>query len=185
MLPDLKEVKPRRVAAGLTQSELAKKSAVSQSLIAKIEAGNIEPSYSKTKRLFDCLEQLHSEKEPVAKELMTRPVVHVEARDSLKKAVKALEKQGLSQLPVLDECKPIGSVSEKSILAFMSSGKEIDAEKAKAEDAMEEALPSIQENTPESVVRQLLSFSPAVLVAKKGKITGIITKSNLLERMIK
>jgi predicted transcriptional regulator len=58
-------------------------------------------------------------------------------------------------------------------------------EKEKAEEAMEEALPTIQPSTPESVVMQLLNFNAAILVVEKGKITGIITKSNLLEQMLK
>ena len=185
MLPDLKEIKSRRIGAGLTQSQLAKLSQVSQSLIAKIEAGNTEPSYPKAKRLFDCLEQLHAKHEKQAEEIMTKPVLFVRAEDSLKKAIKELERHGLSQLPVLKEGKQVGSISEKSILAGINSGRGLDIGGAKAEEAMEEALPTIQANTPESVVRQLLNFSPAILVVKKGRIAGIITKSNLLKQMLK
>ena len=185
MLPDLKEIKSRRVGAGLTQSQLAKLSGVSQSLIAKIEAGNIEPSYLKAKRLFDCLKQLHAKQEKQAQEIMTRPVLFVRADDNLKKAIKELERHGLSQLPVLKEGKQLGSISEKSILAKINSNKTIDVDKSRAEEAIEESLPTIQATTPESVVRQLLSFNPAILVVKKGKITGIITKSDLLKQMLK
>jgi len=185
MLPDLREIKAKRVAAGLTQSQLAKLSNVSQSLIAKIESGNIEPSYGKAKRLFDCLRQLQAQHEQTAKNLMSKPVAFVAATDSLKKAIKTLEKHGFSQLPVLDKSQQVGSISEKSILARINSSPGINVEKAVAEEAIEESLPSIQPNTPESVVRQLLNFNTAVLVAKKGKIAGIITKSNLLEQMIK
>jgi len=185
MLPELKELKPRRVASDLTQSQLAKESGVSQSLIAKIEAGNIEPSYAKVKRLFDYLTQMSTAKEKTAKDLMSSQVVSVAASDSLKRAIKTLEKHGFSQLPVISNGKQLGSISEKSILAKINSSPNIDPEKVKAEEAMEEALPTIQENTPLSVVRQLLSFNSAILVVKKGKIAGIVTKSNLLEQMIK
>lgn len=185
MLPDLMEIKSRRITADLTQSRLAKLSGVSQSLIAKIEAGNIEPSYPKAKKLFDCLKQLHAKQEKQAEELMTKPVLFVKADDSLKKAIKELEKHGLSQLPVLKEGKQLGSISEKSILAKINSGKGLDIEKALAEEAIEESLPTIQANTPESVVRQLLNFNPAILIVKKGKISGIITKSDLLKQMLK
>jgi predicted transcriptional regulator len=185
MLPDLLEIKARRISAGLTQSQLARLSGVSQSLIAKIEAGNIEPSYGRAKRLFDCLAQLRAKKEKQARDIMTRPVMLVEARESLKRAIKALEKNGLSQLPVVKGEKQIGSISEKSILARINSAKGLDIEKAFAEEAMEEALPTIQPSTPESVIRQLLNFNAAVLVVEKGRIAGIITKSNLLEQMLK
>lgn len=185
MLPDLGEIKPRRISAGLTQSQLAYLSGVSQSLIAKIEAGNIEPSYGKAKKLFDCLAQLYAKQEQQAQNMMTKPVVFVEAKESLKKAIRTLEKHGFSQLPVLSMGKQVGSISEKSVLAKINSVPGIDVEKASAEEAMEEALPTIQPNTPESVVRQLLNFNPAVLVVKNGKIAGIVTKSDLLKQMIK
>ncbi len=185
MLPDLAEIKQRRIAAGLTQSRLANLSSVSQSLIAKIESGNIEPSYAKAKRLFDCLQQLHARQEKQAKDIMTRDVVGIDAKESLRRAIRVLEKRGFSQLPVLAKGKPMGSMTEKSVLAKINSSPGIDIGKAKADDAMEEALPTIQPNTPESVVRQLLNFNAAVLVVKKGRIAGIITKSDLLKQMIK
>ena len=46
---ELNEISRLRKQLGLTQAELAKLSGVSQSLIAKLEAGKIEPSYSKAK----------------------------------------------------------------------------------------------------------------------------------------
>ncbi|MBN2067027.1 MAG: CBS domain-containing protein [Candidatus Diapherotrites archaeon] len=185
MLPDLREIKQRRVAAGLTQSSLSEISSVSQSLIAKIEAGKIEPSYAKAKRLFDCLTQLHAKQEKLVKDAMTRPVVSVEESESLKSAIRALEKHGLSQLPVLSKEKPVGSITERGILGKINSSPGLEIERARVEEAMEEALPTIQENTPVSVASQLLSFNSAVLVVKKGKIAGILTKSDLLKQMIK
>ena len=185
MLPGLSEIKARRVSAGLTQNQLAELSGVSQSLIAKIESGNIEPSYGRTKSLFDCLTRLKTGKEKQAKDVMTKPVRFVKADESLKKAIKALERHGLSKLTVLDKEKQVGSISEKSILAKINSSPGIDVEKARAEEAMEEALPTIQPNTPISVISQLLNFNAAILVVEKGKSTGIITKSNLLEQMLK
>jgi len=185
MLPDLMEIKARRIGAGLTQSQLASLSGVSQSLIAKIEAGNIEPSYAKARKLFECLRQLHARQEKQAKDIMTSPVAFVEAGETLKKAIKALEKKGFSQLPVLSREKQVGSISEKSILAGLNSGKALDVENSLVEEAMEEALPTIQPNTPVSVVRQLLGYNTAILVVEKGKTAGIITKSDLLKEMIK
>ena len=185
MLPNLKEIKTRRVNANLTQSKLAELSNVSQSLIAKIESGNIEPSYQKAKRLFDCLEQLNAGREKTALQIMTKPVTFVKADESLKMAIKRLEGKGYSQIPIFKDGKQIGSISEKGILAKIGSEKGLDIETAKAEEAMEETLPTIPGNTPVSAARQLLNFNAAVLVVEKGKITGIITKSDLLKKMIK
>lgn len=57
MLPSLDEIAKRRKLLGLTQKQLAKIAGVSQSFIAKIESGKIDPSYSKAKAIFDTLEK--------------------------------------------------------------------------------------------------------------------------------
>ncbi|MEM4272498.1 MAG: CBS domain-containing protein, partial [Candidatus Bilamarchaeaceae archaeon] len=55
--------------------------------------------------------------EKLAKDIMTKNVFMIDAGDSARKAVKILEKHGLSQLPVLRKGLPIGTISERSILA--------------------------------------------------------------------
>jgi len=82
---------------------------------------------------------------------MTKPVMFVKADENLKKAIKELEKYGLSQLPVISNGKQLGSISERSILLKINKSPGIDIEKTKAEEVMEEALPTIQPNTPLSV----------------------------------
>ncbi|MDP6670654.1 MAG: CBS domain-containing protein [archaeon] len=183
MLPDLSEIKLLRKRQNLTQSGLASLSGVSQSLIAKLEAGKIIPSYDKAKRLFDILEKIHEEKTPRAKDAMTKKVLHVNESDSIKSAVKTLEKNGLSQLPVLKNGQNVGLITERGMLAKINAGA--DLQKDKVSDVMDEACPTIQESTPLQVVSQLLNYSPAVLVKKRGKINGILTKSDLLKAMLK
>ena len=58
---------------GLTQKELARKAGVSQSLIAKVESGLIDPAYSKVVQLFQALElELHTQENVLhAKDIMT------------------------------------------------------------------------------------------------------------------
>jgi len=186
MLPDLQEIKKRRKLAGLTQSGLAGLSGVSQSLIAKIESCRMEPGYAKAKLLFDCLERLHERSEKQAKDIMTKPVLTIDAHEPVKKAIRLLGKNGLSQLPVLSAGRPVGAVSEKSILSWLNApGRHPDPEKAAVSDVMEESMPTIQENTPLGVVSRLLDFSNCILVVRNGKTTGIITKSDLLKQMIK
>ena len=48
---------------GLTQTDLAKKANVSQSLIAKIESGKIDPTFTKTKKIFETLSYLEKKEE--------------------------------------------------------------------------------------------------------------------------
>ena len=63
MLYELTRIKQMRRNLELTQTELAKLSGVSQSLIAKIERGNIEPSYTIARKIFAVLEERTSNKQ--------------------------------------------------------------------------------------------------------------------------
>lgn len=186
MIPNLSEIKIRRTTAGLTQHGLAKLSGVSQSLIAKIESGKISPSFEKARQLFDCLDRLHEENVTTAVKIMNRHVISVSTGDNAKKAVLLMEKNAVSQLPVIESHNSIGVVTEKGILAKISKlNNAIDLGKVIVSEIMEDALPVIQENTPMKIVSAMLSFHTAILVGKQGKITGIITKSDLLKIVAK
>ena len=70
-MQSLETIALRRRALGLTQSQLAGLSGVSQSYIAKLEAGKIEPSYSKVQAIFEALFELEQGRETKAGEIMT------------------------------------------------------------------------------------------------------------------
>ena len=73
MFPTLEDIAKRRRQLGLKQSELAKMAGVSQSLIAKLEAGTIDSSYTKVKTIFDILERLEpKQKSKNEKSYLTR-----------------------------------------------------------------------------------------------------------------
>jgi predicted transcriptional regulator len=46
---------------------------------------------------------------------------------------------------------------------------------------MEEAFPQVGEDAPLSLLSSLLQVYSAVLISKKGKVTGIVTKADLLK----
>jgi predicted transcriptional regulator len=46
---------------------------------------------------------------------------------------------------------------------------------------MEEAFPQVGEDAPLSLLSSLLQVYSAVLISKKGKVAGIITKADLLK----
>ena len=186
MLPELSEIKKNRKSFGLTQIELAEKTKVSQSLIAKIEARAIVPSYENAKKLFDFFETLHQKQEAKASEFMQTKVISVKPETLLRLAIKTMERNSVSQLPVIDEGKNVGTISEKSVLEKISETE--DKEKLlekEVSEIMEEAMPQITGETPFEVCASLANHNPGILVVKKGKIIGIITKSDLLKAVIK
>ena len=55
MVIEIREIKEIRKKLGLTQGQLANMANVSQSLIAKIEAGRLDPTYSNATKIFEAL----------------------------------------------------------------------------------------------------------------------------------
>jgi len=182
VLPPLEEVQRRRKVLGLTQSELARASGVSQSLIAKLELGLIDPSYTKVKSIFDALERMESRIEIHASQIATKDVVGIDRNERLAEAAKLMSLHGFSQLVVLDGDRVVGSISEKGLLGQILAGKDTSrVSNMLVEEVMEEAFPQVGEDAPVSLISSMLRVYSAVLVSAKGKTTGIITKADLLK----
>jgi predicted transcriptional regulator len=184
MFPTLEDIAKRRRQLGLKQSELAKMAGVSQSLIAKLEAGSIESSYTKVKTIFDVLERLEFKTKAQADKVLHKNVVTVQKNEPISKVVKIMQEHGYSQIPVFDGKHSVGSISEKAILRQIMAGKDLEEiSKLPTEEIMEEAFPQINEDAPLALISSLLQTYSGVLVVKKGVVIGIITKADLL-RMI-
>lgn len=180
-LPPLTEIEKLRRRLGLTQTELADKAGVSQSLIARLEADTVDPRYSKVAQIFRALDELKG-KEVEARQIMTKNVVGIQANASIEYAATKMKKHNVSQMPVFDGDKAVGSFTEKVVLDLISKG--IDAKAFSKEETathMEDIFPTVKPETPLSVVSALLEHNNGVLVAEQGKNVGIITKADLLK----
>ena len=184
MFPTLEDIAKRRRQLGLKQLELAKMAGVSQSLIAKLEAGTIDSSYTKVKTIFDVLERLEFKTKAQADKVLHKNVVTVQKNEPISKVVKIMQECGYSQMPVFDGKHSVGSISEKTILRQIMAGKDFEEiSKLPTEEIMEEAFPQINEDAPLALISSLLQTYSGVLVIKRGEVIGIITKADLL-RMI-
>lgn len=182
MLPSLEEISRKRKLLGLTQKELARLCGVSQSLIAKLESGQTDSSYTKVKAIFDALEQLEVKKEVPVREILHSEVVGVHKDDPVSKASRLMRDHDYSQLPVFDGERVVGSVSEKTILSQIMAGKDLtQLSTLPVKEVMNEAFPQVGEEAPLTLISSLLQVYPAVLVSKKGRVTGIVTKADLLK----
>jgi len=185
MLPPLEEVARKRRMLNLTQKQLARLAGVSQSLIAKLESRKIDPSYTKVKAILDALERLEIKTEVRAEDVLHDKVVGVQKADAVSKAVRLMAEHGYSQLPVFDGEHPVGSVSEKTMLSQVLAGKDLShVSTLPVGDIMDEAFPQVGEDAPLSLISGLLQVYPAVLISKKGKVVGIVTKADLLKMLL-
>ena len=174
-ISDLKKIRKR---LGLTQSELAKRAAISQSMIAKMESGILDPSYSKTKRLFSTLDSLRQVNEKKAKDVMEKRLVTIDAEEEIRHAIDKMKKYSISQLPVISHNGVIGLVSETDMLDALMDHKAV----RKVSEVMQDNPPSVSANTSIDVVLNLLKFYALVAVKDKGKLVGVITRSDILNK---
>jgi len=181
MLPTLREIAQKRRSLGLRQAELARLAGVSQSLIAKLESGKIDSSYTKVRAIFETLERLEVQTKIQAGKVLQKKIVGIQKSKSVSAAVHLMKRHGYSQLPVFDGEHPVGSISEKAILSQILAGKDLaQISGLPVEEVMEEAFPQVDENAPLTVISNLLRNYFAVLVTKKGVVVGIVTKADLL-----
>jgi predicted transcriptional regulator len=187
MLPNEKDIKNLRKRIGMTQKALADLTGLSQSYIARLEQGSLNPTYENIKKIFTLLDNEIIKKEGTtvkAKDIMSRNVISVKSSDRLEKVMKIFLKHGFSQMPIIDKGVAVGSITDSVIGVNIANGKTTnELKRLLVQDIMEDPFLQIAENTQIKVISYLLKQYPAVLVVNRGKISGIITKSDLLKTL--
>jgi len=167
-------IKKLRIKAGLTQKKLAVLAGVSQAHVAKIEQGKVDPRLSTVNRILGVLKPGQERK---CRDFMTRGVIFAKSKESVFKASEIMVRNAVSQLPVLDGNRVVGTITEQSIVRNLKS----DLASEKTGKVMDPPLPDVQEDTTIEAVRAMLEHSPGVLVKRGREIVGIITRSDLLK----
>ena len=184
MMPDLEEIPRLRKALGLTQTAIARLANVSQSTIVKIEKRQMNPSYDSVKRIMNALqtELKRQEKKALVDQIQSRKVQYVEAKIPLESAVNEMRRWKFSQMPVMHNGHPVGSISDKVINNLILSGRDPkDLARIRVDEVMEPAFPQVDSKAPVELAAGLLRHYDAVLVTAKGEVTGIVTKSDLMK----
>lgn len=176
-----REFKRRRTFLNLTQQKLAKLSSLSQSIINKLEKGNVDPTYSTILKIEKALEKEEKITQVQAKTIMTSDIMSITNKTKLFKALEIMRESDFSQLLVTDNGNIIGSIYEKNILDAIT--QKVDIYKETVSKFIEN-MPII---VPPSYSAAELSFifmnrkTKFVLVGEKNNIIGLITKSDLFK----
>ncbi len=163
-----------RVNAQLTQRELARLVGVSQAHVARIENGKVDPRLSTVNRILQVLTEGEGRQ---CKEIMTRKVVFAKPNDKIIKVSELMMKEAISQLPVIEDSKIVGTVTEESIIENLH----VNIADELVETIMEPPLPCVAESTSMPSARLLLEDHPGILLTRRGEVTGIVTRSDLLK----
>jgi predicted transcriptional regulator len=182
--PSPSELKMLRKKANLTQKELAMRAGMSQALIARIEAGDVDPRVSTLRKILEVLNDDSFNKISLSS-IMHKPVIVVNIDETIGKATEIMWKYGISQIPIINNGGIVGSLREESILKKFKEEKSKDVSNLPISCLLEESFPIVSIETNYDEVSRLLSNgNPAVLVSEHGSMVGIITKIDLIAKHV-
>jgi cystathionine beta-synthase len=108
-----------------------------------------------------------------------RQLVTVSPRATVADAIKLFESAGFSQLPVLQDGKPVGSVQEVTLARVLHDRS--DPDKVAIGDIMARPLPTLETSVHlDEAYRLLLAGHTGVLAVQDGKVVDIITRIDLI-----
>lgn len=110
-------------------------------------------------------------------------LVWVSPSDRVADALEKMNTMGLTQIPVLEEGKPVGSLRENRVLGKVVRNQ--DLLNSPVNEVMEASFPTVDVDAGANEVTRRLQSSPAVLVEEYGRIVGIITRHDVLGMSLK
>ena len=175
----LTEIRRRRLALGVSLRDLAHAVGRSDATLSRIERGQIKPSYELVQRILAYLETQEGLRTPklTVGDLRSRTLISIGSNAYLTEAARRMEAGGFSQLPVVDDGRVVGSLSESALLRALG---EPTARRARVRDVLETSYPVVDESFPADLLPPILGRYAAVLVTQRGDLTGIVTKADLI-----
>jgi cystathionine beta-synthase len=108
-----------------------------------------------------------------------RKLVTVAPDATAEQAIQLLEATGISQLPVMDGGRPVGSVQEVTLARILHDGK--DPAKVTISDVMARPLPVVDVHTHlDEAYRLLLAGYTGALATSDGQVVDIVTRIDLI-----
>ena len=154
-----------------TQGKIADLTGLSVSQISRIEKNSVNYTYSTAYKQWKTLEGLEKDSETV-REKMNSPVSWAEADETVLEVKKKMRKDNYSQMPVRDNRKNVGRITEGLLLEAESPDQKI-------KELMGSKYSEIDPDTSIQALKELLKEDSAVLVVKDG-YQGILTLADVM-----
>ncbi len=134
-----------------------------------MENGFLKQNHTKTARVQDAL---------VTKKGFP-PLICVSPKDNLICAISRMQEYNISQLPVIEDSKIVGSINEEAIMKLLHDG--INFQEQKIGAVMGKPMPTLNGATDISeAFRLLLAGASGVVVMTDSTPQGVITRSDLV-----
>lgn len=110
-------------------------------------------------------------------------IIALRPDDKLIDAIKLMHRFNISQVPVIDRGKSLGSLNETSIMKLLYDG--IDCVNQTISAVMGKPLPQLDDNAELSEAeRLLLAGNSGILVIRNGQPAGVITRADLIDNFV-
>ena len=168
-----------RKSLGLTQASLAERSGLTQSVIAKVETGSVDPRASTLRKMVGALKR---EEQPgqahTVSDIMISEVTTLLRTDTVQSAIDKMVLGGISQLPVLSETgSVVGLVSESSLLKGDVGRSDCVDEVMRVDFSMVDVDISVGE------ARRLLGEEEVLLVNRRGVLVGLVGRIDMVRAL--
>ncbi len=108
-----------------------------------------------------------------------KEVISVAPDDIVGEALTKMTEKGVTQIPVLENYRSVGSLKESRVLTRLLEDREL--LNAKVSEVMSESFPVLDVDASFNEIKAELQKSPAVLIEDFKRITGIITRTDVLD----
>jgi len=112
----------------------------------------------------------------------TPRLVSVSPQQQVGDALQMMNNYGLSQLPLLEDGKSVGSLREGRMMAKLLGNP--DLMRAPVTEVMDKGFPVVSDDASVNAAVRYLKNSPAILVEEYGRIIGIVTRYDVLDAQI-
>ena len=110
-------------------------------------------------------------------------LISVQPQDKLRAAIQLFQQHNISQLPVIENQRVVGSLNEASIMKTLHDGVDLNNQEIRA--VMGKPLPVLDENKDiAEAYRLLLGGSPAIVVLRADAPVGLISRFDFINTLI-
>lgn len=177
-VPTGASLRRKRKELGLTQKNLSEISGLTQSVIAKIETETVDPRASTLTKLVEALNKAENPNIPqTVSDVMVDNISTIDVNETISNAIQIMVETGISQLPVLQNGRIVGIVSESNLL------KRANDTSSSVGNIMRPNPAIITQYLPISEARKRLEDNDCLLIAEKGQLLGLITRIDILRNM--
>jgi len=106
-------------------------------------------------------------------------LIAVRPQDRLRSAIQLFQEHNISQLPVVEDRRVVGSLNQATLMKALHDGVDLQNQEIRA--VMGKPLPSLDESTDlAEAYRILLGGSPALVVTRAGRPLGLVSRFDLI-----